>query len=144
MWIVYALLASLLWGVDYTLAERVLSRKVSPLCLNSFQMLGGAILFVTAFLSRGGAREEIQRAAGDRRLFGLILLTVITGALGNFCIVTSIGSKNATISSLIEVSYPLSVVLFTWLIFHKINLNLGTTLGGAFIILGVVLIYCLG
>ena len=41
----------------------------------------------------------------------------LTSTLGALLLYLSIGSRNATLASLIEITYPLFVVLFAWLLF---------------------------
>jgi drug/metabolite transporter (DMT)-like permease len=137
------LLASLVWGLEYALAERVLHRRISPAVLVGLQMCGGSILFIIATLVRGKF-SDVQTLMADRRLLGLTVMTVIAFACGNFLIASAIKTNNATAASLVEISYPLAVILFSWLLFRQVNLNIGTVLGGGFIVVGVVLMYCLG
>ena len=61
--------------------------------------------------------------------------------VANMFIVLSIGSKNAALSGLIEISYPLFIALFSWLFFRENNLSVGAILGGTFVLIGVSLIY---
>jgi drug/metabolite transporter (DMT)-like permease len=49
-------------------------------------------------------------------------------------------AKNPTLASLIEISYPFFVVLFTWVFFRQCQLNLSTMIGGLLILAGVFVI----
>jgi drug/metabolite transporter (DMT)-like permease len=53
----------------------------------------------------------------------------------------SIQGKNATLSGLIEISYPFFIAIFSYLLFRKNYLTLSTVFGGLFIAIGVFLIY---
>ena len=53
----------------------------------------------------------------------------------------SIVNKNATLAGLIEITYPLFIVLFAWLLFKEGQLTLGTALGSLCILCGVGVIY---
>lgn len=44
MWLVFAITAALLWGLNYSLAEKVL-QSISPVTLLALEMLVGAIVF---------------------------------------------------------------------------------------------------
>lgn len=44
MWVIYALFAAILWGINYTLAEKIL-RSISTFTLLALEMLLGAIVF---------------------------------------------------------------------------------------------------
>ena len=52
----------------------------------------------------------------------------------------SIGAKNATLASLIEVTYPIFTAFFAWLLFRQATLNTATVIGAAFIFLGVLIV----
>jgi drug/metabolite transporter (DMT)-like permease len=49
-------------------------------------------------------------------------------------------AKNPTLASLIEISYPLFVVVFAWLFFREMQLNPMTICGGLLVIAGVAVI----
>ena len=49
-------------------------------------------------------------------------------------------AKNPTLASLIEISYPLFVVLFAWIFFREMQLNTITICGGLLVIAGVAVI----
>jgi drug/metabolite transporter (DMT)-like permease len=53
----------------------------------------------------------------------------------------AIGEKNATLASLIEISYPVFVAIFAWLFFRETQFNLAAILGGVMIIGGIAVIY---
>ena len=61
--------------------------------------------------------------------------------LAELFIALSIVSKNATIAGMIEISYPLFIALFAYLIFRESELNWGIAAGGALIMAGVLTVY---
>jgi len=71
----------------------------------------------------------------------LTLIELVVMILANVAIVLSIQSKNATTAGLIELSYPLFTILFTWVLFHEHHLNMATVIGSILISLGVI---CVG
>ena len=71
---------------------------------------------------------------------GWFLFSLLAASLGALMTYMAIGAKNPTLASLIEISYPLFVVLFTWLFFREFQLNLMSVVGGAFVISGVAMI----
>lgn len=66
------------------------------------------------------------------------ILTLIAAEL---CINFSIADKNATVASLVELSYPLFVALASYIIFRNSHLNTATIFGGLLIFAGVASIY---
>ena len=49
-------------------------------------------------------------------------------------------AKNPTLASLIEISYPIFVVVFAWLFFREMQLNAMTLFGGLLVLAGVSVI----
>ena len=65
---------------------------------------------------------------------------MLTGTAGTVLIYLSIGSKNASLASLLEISYPAFVILFAYLLFRQVHVNAAAILGGLMTLLGAVLI----
>jgi len=63
--------------------------------------------------------------------------------LGAYMTYVAMAAKNPTLASLIEISYPLFVVLFTWLFFREFQLNMMTLCGGLLVLIGVA-VFLLG
>lgn len=61
--------------------------------------------------------------------------------LGAGLIYHAISMKNATVVSLIEISYPVFVCLFAYILYRDIQVNMWTALGGLLIFCGVFTIY---
>ena len=141
MWILFAIAASIAWGLDYSLAERVFEQKISVYTFVIVQLCIVLLFLLISMPFFTNIKPELTRIFGDRQLF----LTVFGGALaftlGNLLICLSIADKNATVAGLIEISYPLFIVFFTWLLFGKNHLSLWTLLGGVLIFSGIFVIY---
>jgi drug/metabolite transporter (DMT)-like permease len=69
-----------------------------------------------------------------------ILAIAVTSTAGAVFLFLSIDSKNATLTSLIEISYPIFVVLFAYLFFKQVHINLSVMLGGLLILTGTAII----
>lgn len=140
MWIVYALLASAVWGLDYVLAEKFYRQHVSPLSLLALQSLIAALVFVPLALTRGLATEI--RNIGDLQVPRWQIPVVLLGFLaGNYLIACAIQAKNATLASLIEISYPLPIILFSLLFIGSTHVTPSVMVGGGLIVAGVVIIF---
>lgn len=141
MWIIYALSAAVLWGVSYAASGRVIERGMAPMSFFFCYALFGALAagLVLAFSGRlGGIPGEVRGLGGDLGWFAVALFTSAAGAL---LIYMAIGEKNATLASLIEISYPLFVAIFAWVFFRDAQINLATALGGAMILGGVAVVF---
>jgi len=141
MWIVYALAASVIWGVSYAASGRVIARGISPLVFFSCYALFGGITGFGALLATGklsAMPQDLRNLQGD---WIWMVVAVVTSAAGALLIFLAIGEKNATLASLIEISYPFFVAIFAWLFFRETQFNLPTILGGVLIMLGVGVVF---
>jgi len=76
----------------------------------------------------------------ERGDLGWFLFSIGGSAFGAFLTYAAMSAKNPTIVSLIEISYPLFVVIFAWLFFREMQLNPMTICGGLLVIAGVTVI----
>lgn len=136
-WYVTALGAAIVWGIHYPLIDHALKK----LSLFSVLLLTVVpVMLVLPFFS-----DDIGR---DIRTFGglpagekLAILSIgVTSVLASVLLFMSIGSRNATLASLIEITYPAFVVIFAWLLFRDMHLNASVVAGGLLIMSGAALI----
>ena len=81
--------------------------------------------------------SELHNARAD---FGWLIVAVIATTSAGMLIFLSIQAKNATLSSLIEISYPLFTAFFAWALFRQATLNMATIIGAALIFIGVLIV----
>ena len=142
LWIVYALSASVLWGIGYVLSEKILKETaISP----AFLMLASQIICIPLYIGLcyylGQIKTGIGALFSSQAIFWLVAVHAATLVIGNFLILNSVVEKNATLATLIEITYPLFVALFAFLILKEAQLNWGTAFGGALVFIGVITIY---
>lgn len=138
MWIIYALLAAILWGLNYSLAEKVL-QNISPITLLAIEMFFGAILFfIISYFTH--LKADFHTLLTHSNVLILTLVEIVTILFASYFIVKSIYTKDATVASIVEIIYPLFTILFTWLLFSENHLNLSVMIGGSLILVGVVII----
>ena len=136
-WYLGALGAALVWGIHYPLVEHALRRVslVSVLLLTAIP-----IVVVAAVFHRELALDySAFRALGMREQLSILALGV-TSLLGSVLLFLAIGSKNATLASLIEISYPVFVALFAYALFREHTLNASVVAGAILVFSGVGLI----
>ncbi len=136
-WYVTALGAALVWGIHYPLVDFAL-RRVSVFSVLLLTVLP-VLLLMPVFL-RDLARDlDTVRAlpASEQVLIAAIGLTSLVGAV---LLYLSIAGKNATLASLIEITYPVFVAFFAYLMFRHIHLNASVVVGGLLVIAGAGLI----
>lgn len=143
MWLIYAALAAIIWGLSYTLDERVFRNHISPLTLLAGSMLiGGSVFLVLAYFFR--LKADIIILSQNRKLLWLMLSAIIAANAGTFFIALSIQAKNATLAAIIELSYPFFTILFAWLIFKENYFNIKIMIGGMLMLFGATLISLAG
>jgi uncharacterized membrane protein len=138
MWLIYAILAAILWGFNYALAEKIL-HSISTVTLLALEMLVGAILFIViAYFTT--MKKDLNVLMTEPSVLWLTILEIAVVIFASFFIVSSIRFKNATVAGIIELIYPLFTILFTWYLFHESHVNLPVIVGGGLIFIGVIVI----
>lgn len=138
MWIFYAIFAAILWGINYSLAEKIL-KSISPPSLLALEMLVGALAFsVVSYFTT--MKHDLSILANDPKILWLTLTEIIVVILASFFIASSIQYKNATVAGIIELIYPLFTILFTWFFFGQSHVNFSVIIGGVLIFSGVLII----
>ena len=131
--LIYAILASVTWGLVYVIAQKVLT-KVPPITLLLTEFIIAAIILLPiAFFNLDSIKSL------DKTTFILIAFTSIMMLVANFLIITSVKLLGAPIASTLEISYPFFVVLFAYL-FFRTPINLYFLLGAIFIFVGSLII----
>ncbi len=138
MWLTFAILAAILWGLNYALAEKILY-SISPASLMALEMIVGAVIFtlVSYFTTM---KEDMQVLLTQPSIRWLTFAEITVVLLASFFIFASIYLKNATVAGIIELIYPLFIILFSWILFHETHVNLAVIIGGIMIFVGVIII----
>ena len=136
-WYLTALGAALIWGIHYPLVGFALKRVslFSVLLLTVLPVL----LLMPLFL-RDVVRDlnTVRVLPGmEQGMIGAIGMTSLAGAI---LLYLSIAGKNATLASLIEITYPVFVAVFSYVIFRHIHINASVIVGGILVITGAGLI----
>lgn len=129
------------WGLNYVIAEKLFQNKIGPIVVLGVEMLVGAITFLTIGWWNGQLQKGILSICNDRHLLFLMFMAVVSMTVGNLMIAMSIESKNATLAGLIEVSYPIFIVLASFLLFGDNHFTPSVFVGGSLIFTGVFVIY---
>lgn len=136
-WYIPAIAAALVWGLHYPLIEFAL-RRVSLTTVVLLTALPMALVAL-AFPARlaNDWRQLIALPNGERLMIAAIALTSLAGTV---LLYLAVRGRNATLASLIEISYPAFVAIFAWLLFREWQLNAGVLLGAGLVFTGTTLI----
>ena len=110
-WYVAAVGAAIVWGAHYSLVDNAL-RQLSPASVLLLTAL--PIVLVVPVYHRALAVDLAVFRQMDWDAKAAVLAIAVTSLAGTVFLYWSIGGKNATLASLIEISYPVFVVLFTY------------------------------
>ncbi len=124
--------AALTWGLIYALDQKIL-KTVSPLTLLFIDAVVTVIVFLPIFLLRKNAFQEVTRLG--RTDVALILITVLLTILADVLILQGVKHLSASTASMIEISYPIFVVLFSFLLFRT-TVSIPVLFGGLLIFAG--------
>lgn len=136
-WYLTAIAAAVVWGVHYPLVDYALKRVsiVTVLLLTALPIVLLLPLYQQTLKSDFGVWQTLP---WPERL--PILAIMVTSLSGAVLLYVSISGKNATLASLIEISYPVFVAVFAYLLFREMHLSASVLLGAALVFSGVALI----
>lgn len=136
-WYVAALGAAVVWGVHYPLVDNALRKLslISVLFLTAVPLLLVAPFFYKSLVTDFETLRDLGWAGSAP-----ILALALTSLVGSVLLFMSIDSKNATLASVIEISYPLFVGVFAYVLFRHMHVNASIVFGGLLVFVGVVII----
>jgi drug/metabolite transporter (DMT)-like permease len=137
-WWGYALLSAACWGIQYVLME-TLFRRVDFAAAFSFLSLANGIL-VAAVLWIFYPRQNWWKLGESWPVIELVILYLVFGTGAYLFNALAINEKNATLASLLEISYPLFIILFTAIFFRQVHLDPVGIAGAVLILFGCVLV----
>ena len=136
-WYLTAIGAALVWGLHYPLIDNALKKLsvVSVLLLTAIPVLIVAPWFRSTLIAD---YRTLSRLPWDDWL--PILALSLTSLSATVLLFISIESKNATLASLIEISYPMFVAVFAYVLFREVHLNPSVLTGSVLVFLDVGII----
>lgn len=128
--IIQAIISAILWGLVYFLDERILT-KVSPTIL----MMAGCIIqgLILLFVIPKATYAEVTKLSNNE--LGIILFTMVVATGASFLALSGIKKVDAATISIIEIAYPVFVVLFGFLFYSRMP-NIYFFIGGALVFAG--------
>lgn len=133
VWWSYAFVAALFWGAQYVIAEMILKRNSFVSSFTYTNLINS--LLTVGLMACLCPRNEWRNVLGSWQDLWLIGLYFLFGLGAGFFNALAISQKNATLVSLLEISYPIFVVLFTALLLRKTHLT-------SFGLVGMSMIFC--
>ena len=139
MWILLAFFASMFWGVNYVLGEQIYKRVSVTTYLGIICLCTSMVMLIIGFF-KGVLKNDYIEIISSKKLLFLVSMGAMTFLIAELLIGFSIHAKNATLSGLIEISYPIFIALFSFLFFKNYISPFPTIIGGVFIFIGAIII----
>jgi len=133
---IYAAGAAITWGLVYAIDQRILS-STFPVTLLFFNSLVTAIVMLPVMLFDHGSIKTLL--SSGKATLTLLIVSLLLAALANFLIFSGIKLVGASSASIIEISYPFFVVLFSLIFFPAVP-NTYFFIGGVLIFVGSAII----
>ena len=138
----YAICAAAVWGMVYTIDQRVLT-KLTPLSLLFLDSLLTAVLLLPFVLTRSEPGGVLQLGSVTGRTWVLLSISLGLAALGNMLIFTSIRLVGAPVASSFEIAYPLFILVFSYFVLGTVP-RPAVLIGAALMSFGAMLIVRFG
>jgi len=133
---IFAIGAAITWGLVYAIDQKILN-GVSPMTLVFINAITTAVIVSPfIFFNNGSIKEAL---VSGKTNWGLVSISVVLATLANFLILSGIKNINAPAASIIEITYPFFVVLFSYILFRSTP-NVSFFIGGSFILFGSIII----
>lgn len=133
IWFILSVCAAICWGAQYAIYGAKLAHiRATDYSLIYFFFATIIYGIITGF--RGGPYFS-NVSVGDLKWLACV---IILGTTGSLLIALSIQGKNATLASMIEISYPLFVAIFGIMFFKEQIPDVRTWIGGGLIMSGVI------
>ena len=138
-WWVAALLAAACWGMQYMLMEHFFER-VGFAAPYTFITLATALV-ITAIMFTVYPRQDWSFLWQNWTVAGLVTLYVVCGTGAYLLTALAIrDAGEATNPSLLEITYPLFIVIFTAIFLGKVHLDSRGFIGAVLIVVGCALV----
>ena len=136
-WYVAALGAAVTWGIYYPLVDMALKRisLFSVILLSMIPVLLAMPLFLKVVADD---IETVKTLPASEQW--IIASLGLIGLFGEVMVYMAISGKNATLASLIEMTYPVFVVLFAYIFYRQMHVTTSVFIGGLMVLMGAGLI----
>lgn len=129
---------AVLWGLTYASTEQVVKYMDVKTYL-SYSCLVGAFLYLVWGSYDGTLMKDYQQN-NLMKGFGFATLSAICAFGASYCSVAAVKSGGATYASIVEISYPIWVVIFIYLLTGVNALSWNVLGGGLLIFIGTIVV----
>lgn len=133
---ILAIGAAMTWGMVCTLDQKIMN-KLSPMVLLFVSyIISLLVLLPLMFFEKGSFQSILQ--AGKTHL-GLLFISTLLTVLASILILSSVKILNASTASVLEISYPIWVIVFSYFLYRS-HISWQFILGTLLVFSGVAII----
>ena len=142
-WWVFSIIAAVLWGLHFNLVVKVstvLPKDIyTPLTI--FAITSFSILVLMPFFHHKIAANLVTlwHSGNDIRI-SVVVLIFTAFIAANLLYIAMQLSPNATIASLLDITYPLFIAIIAWILYRENHIDWAVLAGGSLIFSGAMLI----
>lgn len=140
-WALFALSAAIFWGLAYTMSGKVIQSGVSTPFILGFVALVTLPVYITALIRTESFRPSLEIILNHKILILFMIMQAAALIIGQYLIYAAILQKNVTYAAVLEISYPIFVCLFTWLLFKDLQMSWNIAIGGMLIFAGSAIVF---
>lgn len=134
--IIFAIGSAMAWGIVYAIDQKILL-ELSPVALLFLYSLASAVMLAPFVFLERGIWTSVVTLSRDTALF--VGLSLILSLIANVLILYAIQSLGAATASVLEITYPVFVVLTTLILFGTFP-SVYVLLGGFIILIGAMVV----
>jgi drug/metabolite transporter (DMT)-like permease len=140
-WALFALSAAIFWGLAYTMSGQVVRAGISTPFILGFVAVGTLPIYVTALIKTESFRPSLDIILNNKMLLLFLAVQAFSLLMGQYLIYAAIAQKSVTYAAILEISYPIFVCLFTWILFKDLQMSWNIAFGGLLIFAGSALVF---
>ena len=134
MWFFYAMGAAILWGIQYAFFGYFFKNS----SVLSYFWISSTLFTIVVLFAQLFVKAPIPTYTAPQ--WGALGVQVLCGIAASVLSFWAIQQKNASLVGFVEISYPLFIVIFSFILFKDVQLLPKHYLGGGLILLGLYLI----
>lgn len=138
-WWMYAMGAALIWGVHYNLLSKAMT-TISP--LTAYWMPTTIMVLGLPFFYKTIQDDLSAVLSAPTSVKVSVAIISFTSFLASVSLYKAIQMHNPVHVGLLEITYPIFIAIFAYLLWHENHINVPTIIGGLMIMIGAgIVIY---
>lgn len=139
-WFFAALCVAIAWGAVYAMTGRLLE-TFSAYSILVFYSVCTLIVFVPLWIYRGAVQKDWYAFAdATLRVQTTFILAGVLTVIASYLLYEAIAEKNATLASMVEITYPIFTIFFAFLLYKEVALTALGFMGVCIVFIGLYLV----